>query len=108
MCVDATMAFSSVLPFLLSTHSVDCAVPLLLCHLRALLFNSALFLQFTALIVCPFDGPLTALSVPFSDGTLPFCILYINIRVLTRVSTVLEKHGNNYLRGKVMENGQKK
>ena len=22
--------------------------------------------------LCPFDGPLTALNVPFSDGTLPF------------------------------------
>ena len=55
------MAFGSVLPFLLSTHSVDCAVPLLLCHSKALLVNIAifsvhranyaLFLQFTALIV---------------------------------------------------------
>ena len=44
------MAFSSVLPFLLPTHSVDCAVHLLLCHSRALLINSALFLPFTALI----------------------------------------------------------
>ena len=32
-------------------HSFDCAGPLLLCHSRALLVNSALFLQFTALIV---------------------------------------------------------
>ena len=45
------MAFSSVLPFLLPTHSVDCAVHLLLCHSRALLVNSALFLPFTALIM---------------------------------------------------------
>ena len=47
----AHMAFSSVLPFLLPTHSVDCAVHLLLCHSRALLVNSALFLPFTALIM---------------------------------------------------------
>ena len=46
------MAFSSVLPcLLLPTHSVDCAVHLLLCHSRALLVNSALFLPFTALIM---------------------------------------------------------
>ena len=45
------MAFSSVLPFLLPTRSVDCAVHLLLCHSRALLVNSALFLPFTALIM---------------------------------------------------------
>ena len=45
------MAFSSVLPFLLPTHSVNCAVHLLLCHSRALLVNSALFLPFTALIM---------------------------------------------------------
>ena len=45
------MAFSSVLPFLLPTHSVDCAVHLLLCHSRALLVNSALFLPFTVLIM---------------------------------------------------------
>ena len=45
------MAFSSVLPFSLPTHSVDCAVHLLLCHSRALLVNSALFLPFTALIM---------------------------------------------------------
>ena len=45
------MAFSSVLPFLLPTHSVDCAVHLLLCHSRALLVNSALLLPFTALIM---------------------------------------------------------
>ena len=45
------MAFSSVLPFLLPTHSVDCAVHLLLCHSRALLVNSALFLPFTAQIM---------------------------------------------------------
>ena len=45
------LVFSSVLPFLLSTHSVNCAVPFLLCHSRALLVNSALFLPFTALIM---------------------------------------------------------
>ena len=45
------IAFSSVLPFLLLTHSVDCAVHLLLCHSRGLLVNSALFLPFTALIM---------------------------------------------------------
>ena len=45
------MAFSSVLPFVLPTHSVDCSVHLLLCHSRALLVNSALFLPFTALIM---------------------------------------------------------
>ena len=45
------MAFSSVLPFLLPTHSVNCAVHFLLCHSRALLVNSALFLPFTALIM---------------------------------------------------------
>ena len=49
--VKSHMAFSSVLPFLLPTHSVDCAVHLLLCHSRALLVNSALFLPFTALIM---------------------------------------------------------
>ena len=75
-------AFSSVLPFLLPTHSVDCAVHLLLCHSRALLVNSALFLPFTALIMpfflqfttlkCPFDGAFTALKCPF-DG--PFTVL---------------------------------
>ena len=45
------MAFSSVLPFLLPTHSVNCAVHLLLCHSRALLVNSAIFLPFTVLIM---------------------------------------------------------
>ena len=45
------MAFSSVLPFLLPTHSVDCAVHLLLSHSRALLVSSALFNPFTALIM---------------------------------------------------------
>ena len=56
------MAFSSVLPFVLPTHSVDCAVHLLLCHSRALLVNSALFLKFTALkfpfqiAPCPFEN----------------------------------------------------
>ena len=45
------MAFSSVLPFLLPTHSVDCAVHLLLNHSRALLVSSALFHPFTALIM---------------------------------------------------------
>ena len=44
------MAFSSVLPFLLPTHSVDCAVHLLLSHSRALLV-SALFHPFTAPIM---------------------------------------------------------
>ena len=42
------MAFCSVLSFLLSTHSVDCAVLLLLSVRRV---NSSLFLSFTALIV---------------------------------------------------------
>ena len=45
------MAFSSVLPFLLPTHSVDCAVHLLLSHSRALLVSSALFHPFTTLIM---------------------------------------------------------
>ena len=45
------MAFSSVLPFLLPTHSADCAVHLLLSHSRALLVSSALFHPFTALIL---------------------------------------------------------
>ena len=66
------MAFSSVLPFLLPTHSVDCAVHLLLSHSRALLVSSALFHPFTAL-KCPFDGPFTALKCPF-DG--PFTALF--------------------------------
>ena len=76
------MAFSSVFPFLLPTHSEDCAVHFLLSHSRALLVSSALFHPFTAL-KCPFDGPFTTLKypfdgsvhrakVPFSDGTLPF------------------------------------
>ena len=64
------MAFSCF-PFLLPTHSVDCAVHLLLYHSRALLVNSALFLPFTTL-KCPFDGPFTALKCPF-DG--PFTAL---------------------------------
>ena len=76
------MAFSSVLPFLLPTHSVDCAVHLLLSHSRVLLVSSPLFHPFTALIMpfflqftalkCPFDGPFTALKCPF-DG--PFTAL---------------------------------
>ena len=75
------MAFNSVLPFVLPTHSVDCAVHLLLSHSRALLVSSALFHPFTALIMpffqftalkCPFDGPFTALKCPF-DG--PFTAL---------------------------------
>ena len=88
------MAFSSVLPFLLPTHSVECAVHLLLCHSRALLVNSALsfssvhrdnyalFLQFTTLkcpfdglftaLKCPFDGPFTALKCPFQMAPCPF------------------------------------
>ena len=45
------MAFSSLLPFLLRTHSVDCAVHLLLSHSRALFVSSALFHPFTALIM---------------------------------------------------------
>ena len=45
------IGFSSVLPSLLPTHSVDCAVHLLLSHSRALLINSVLFLPFTALIM---------------------------------------------------------
>ena len=45
------MAFSSVFPFLLPTHSVDCAVHLLLSHSRALLVSSALFHPFTVLIM---------------------------------------------------------
>ena len=45
------MVFSSVLSFLLPTHSVDCAVHLLLSHSRALLVSSALFHPFTALIM---------------------------------------------------------
>ena len=66
------MAFSSVLTFLLPTHSMDCAVHLLLRHSRALLVSSALFssvyranyalfLQFTAL-KCPFDGPFFSMA----------------------------------------------
>ena len=76
------MDFSSVLPFLLPTHSVDCDVHLLLSHSRALLVSSALFHPFTVLIMpfffrppalkCPFDGPFTALKCPF-DG--PFTAL---------------------------------
>ena len=62
--------FSSVLSFLLSTHSVDCAVPRLLSiHMLIVPLpfssvhraNCALFLQFTALSA-NFDGPFTALS----------------------------------------------
>ena len=80
------MAFSSVLPFLLPTHSVDCAVHLLLSHSRALLVSSALFHPFTALYIiilpfsftqftalkCPFDGPFTALKCPFQMAPCPF------------------------------------
>ena len=65
------MAFSSVLPFLLPTHSVDCAVHLLLSHSRALLVSSAPFHLFTALIM-PFWRSVHRAKVPFSDGTLPF------------------------------------
>ena len=50
------MAFSSVLPFLLPTHSVDCAVHLLLSHSRALLVSSTLFHPFTVLIMPFFFG----------------------------------------------------
>ena len=64
-------SFSSVFPFLLPTHSVDCAVHLLLIHSRALLVSSALFHPFSAL-KCPFDGPFTTLKCPF-DG--PFTAL---------------------------------
>ena len=73
------MPFSSVLPFVLPTHSVDCAVLLLLCHSRARLVNRALFLQFTALkchfdtaLKCPFDGLFTALKCPFQMAPCPF------------------------------------
>ena len=48
---DAPKWTDSVLPFLLPTHSVDCAVHLLLCHLRAIFVNSAPFLPFTAIIM---------------------------------------------------------
>ena len=75
-------AFTSVLPFLLPTHSVDCAVHLLLSHSRALLVSSALFHQFTTLIMpfwrsihrakVPFWRSLHRAKVPFSHGTLPF------------------------------------
>ena len=51
------------LPFLLPTHSVDCAVHLLLSHSRALLVSSALFHPFTALIM-PFSSIHRA-KVPF-------------------------------------------
>ena len=61
------MAFSSVLPFLLPTHSVDCAVHLLLCHSRALLVNSALFLPFNALYI-----QFTALKCSFQIVPCPF------------------------------------
>ena len=64
------MAFSYVFPFLLPTHSVDCAVHLLLSHSRALLVSSALFHPFTAL-KCPFDGPFTALKCPFQMAPCP-------------------------------------
>ena len=45
------MALALFCPFFLPTHSVDCAVHLLLSHLRALLVSSALFHPFTALIM---------------------------------------------------------
>ena len=57
------MAFSCVLPFLLPTHSVDCAGHLLLSHSRALLVSSAHFHPFTALIM-PFSSVHRA-KVPF-------------------------------------------
>ena len=57
------MAFSSVLPFLLPAHSVDCAVHLLLSQSRALLVRNALFHLFTALL-CPFSSVHRA-KVPF-------------------------------------------
>ena len=71
----------AVLPFLLHTHSVDCAVHLLLSHSRAPLVSSALFHPFTALIMLfssvhrakvPFWRSVQRAKVPFSDGTLPF------------------------------------
>ena len=52
------MAFSYVLPFLLPTHSVDCAVHLLLSHSRALLVSGALFHPFTVLILTFFFSSL--------------------------------------------------
>ena len=76
------MAYSSVLPFLLPTHIVDCAVHLLLSHSSVYRANYALFLQFTALkcpfdgpfiaLKCPFDGPFTALKCPFQMAPCPF------------------------------------
>ena len=94
LCYDTctAMAFNSVLPLLLPTHSVDCAVHLLLSHSRALLVSSALFHPFTALIMpfssvhrakvpfwrsvhrakVPFWRSVHRAKVPFSDGTLPF------------------------------------
>ena len=48
----------SCFALLLPTHSVNCAVHLLLSHSRALLVSSALFHPFTALIMpCFFSSP---------------------------------------------------
>ena len=61
------MAYSSVLSFLLSTHSVDCAVPLNR-------VNSDLFLQFSALL-CHFDKSVHRTFFRYimisSNSTLP-------------------------------------
>ena len=46
-----TWLLAMLLPFLLPTHSVDCAVHLLLSHSRALLVSSAIFHPFTTLIM---------------------------------------------------------
>ena len=62
------MAFSSVLSFLLSTHSIDCAVPLSLYVHRV---NSALFLPSTALIVLVFFSPPRKLC-PFQMAPCPY------------------------------------
>ena len=50
------MAFSSVLPFLLPTHSVACAVHLLLSHSRALVVNSAQCLIQDQIFTSPSPG----------------------------------------------------
>ena len=81
------MAFSSVLPFLLLTHSVDCAVHLLLCHSRALLVNSVLFLKFTALkfpfqiAPCPFENLGRTLDTyrDITNGALSYVTICIAI-----------------------------
>ena len=66
------MAFSSVLSLLLSTHSVDCAGPLLLSIHRV---NSALFLPFTMLIV-PFFVRSPRKLCPFSSVHRTNCALF--------------------------------